>query len=169
MKIPIVDENDNIICCKDRKDRLPWEITRITSLWLGNEKSEVLLAQRAFTKKVHPGLWGPAAAGSVEEGETYDSNVVKEAEEEIGLTGVEFIPWDKLRRSSSHEYFVQSYIAFTTSDYPLVKQDEEVEAIKWFSKEELFKTLNENPEIFLYSIKERAEEFFKYADKNKKN
>ena len=79
MIIPIVNEQDEIIEYKDRNDRSPEEITRITSLWLGNEKGEVLLAQRAFNKKTSPGLWGPAAAGSVEKGETYDSNIIKEA------------------------------------------------------------------------------------------
>ncbi len=164
MRIPIVNESDEIIGYEDRKDRIPGSITRITSLWVGNEKGEVLLAQRAFTKKDSPGVWGPAAAGSVEEGETYDSNAVKEAEEEIGLKGAELIPWQKSRRTTSHAYFVQSYVAFIKSDYPLVKQDDEVEAIKWFSEEELLKALDEKPEMFLGSVRQRAEDFFNYPN-----
>lgn len=166
MRIPIVNEQDEIIGHKDIKDRNPKDITRITSLWLGNEKGEVLLAQRVFSKKTNPGKWGPAVSGSVEEGETYDSNVIKEAEEEIGLTGVKFTPWDKMRRTTSHAYFVQSYIAFIKSDYPLVKQDSEVEALKWFTKDELFKLLDEKPEMFLSSVRSRAIDFFNYENQN---
>jgi len=88
MKIPIVNEQDEIIKVVDIKDRKPGEICRITGLWLTDPEGNILLAQRAFNKKLSPGLWGPAAAGTVEEGETYESNIIKEAEEEIGLAGL---------------------------------------------------------------------------------
>ncbi len=164
MRIPIVNEQDEIIKNIDSKDRKPGEITRVTGIWVGNEKGEVLLAQRAFNKKRDPGLWGPAAAGSVEEGETYESNAIKELEEEIGLKNVKLIKGPKSRRSTSHEYFAQMFIAFVKSDYSFIKQDEEVEALKWFSKEELFKLLKEKPEIFLPSIQRTSGYFFNYAD-----
>ena len=47
----------------------------------------VLIVERqtAFDKKYDPGKWGPSAAGTVEEGETYQSNIIKELQEEIGL------------------------------------------------------------------------------------
>ena len=166
MKIPIVDEQDNIIKIIDSKDRKPGEITRVTGIWVGNEKGEVLLAQRAFSKRRDPGLWGPAAAGSVEEGETYESNAIKELEEEIGLKNVKLTKGLKSRRSTSHEYFAQMFLTFVKSNYPFVKQDSEVEAIKWFSKEELFKLLKEKPEIFLQSIHRTSEYFFDYANQS---
>lgn len=163
MKIPIVTEQDELIEYIDADNRIEGSITRITSLWVINEKGEVLLAQRAFTKRKDPGLWGPAVAGSVEEGETYESNIVKEAEEEIGLIGVEIKHWKKLRRKTTHDYFVQIFTAFVKSDYPFMKQDKEVEAIKWFSKEELLQKIDKNPEIFLSSMPERVVDFFEYS------
>lgn len=166
MKIPIVNEQDEIIGYKDRKDRNTIDITRITGLWLWNEKGEVLLAQRAFSKSINPGLWGPAVAGTVEEGETYESNIIKEAEEEIELYGLKPVLGPKLRRTTKHAYFVQWFTATINSDYPLVKQDSEVESIKWFSKEELMKALDETPEIFLGSLKDSALYFFNHATKN---
>jgi len=161
MRIPVVNEQDEIIGYKDRKDRNLVEITRITGLWLWNEKGEVLLAQRAFTKSIHPGMWGPAVAGTVEEGETYESNIIKEAEEEIGLKNLKPVLGPKLRRNSSHAYFAQWFTATVDSKYPLVKQDDEVESLRWFSKEELLKALEDTPEIFLTSLKGSAEYFFK--------
>src|SRR3989338_2507367 len=131
MRITIVNEQDEIIGYKDRKNRNTVDITRITALWLWNEKGEALLAQRAFSKSINPGLWGPAVAGTVEEGETYASNIVKEAEEEIGLKNLRPVLDQKLRRTTKHAYFAQWFVATISSDYPLVKQDSEVEAIKW--------------------------------------
>ena len=165
-KIPVVNEQDEIIGYKERKDRNTLEITRITALWLWNEKGEVLLAQRAFSKSINPGLWGPAVAGTVEEGETYESNIIKEAEEEIGLKNLKPIFDQKLRRTTQHAYFVQWFTATTDSSYQLIKQDSEVEAFKWFSKDELMNLLKTKPEMFLYSTKERVEYFFKNANKN---
>lgn len=166
MRIPIVNEQDEIIECKDRGDRRPGEITRIAVLWLWNEKGEALLAQRAFSKKNQPGLWGPAVAGSVEEGETYESNIIKEAAEEIGLKNLRPILSQKLRRNTSHSYFAQWFVATIHGDYPLVKQESEVEAIKWFSREELFKALEETPDIFLPSLKESAQYYFNNENQN---
>lgn len=160
MRIPIVNEQDEIIGYKDRKDRNKIDITIITGLWLWNEKGEVLLAQRAFSKKLHPGLWGPAVAGTVEEGETYESNIIKEAEEEIGLKDLRPTLGPKLRRDTAHSYFAQWFVATINSDYPLVKQDSEVEAIKWFNKEDLFRALGETPEIFFSSMEESALYYF---------
>ncbi len=60
--IPVVNEQDEIIGHKDREDRNTMDITRITALWLKNERGEVLLA---LAKTGDPGLWGPAVSGTV--------------------------------------------------------------------------------------------------------
>ena len=166
MKIPVVNEQDEIIGYKDRKDCNTIDVTRITALWVKNEKGEILLAQRALTKDNNPGLWGPAVAGTVEEGETYESNIIKEAGEEIGLRGVKFELGPKLRRTSKHAYFVQWFTITIKSDYILVKQDSEVEALKWFTEEEFFKMFNEHPEIFLRSLKESVEYFSNHENQS---
>lgn len=159
MRIPIVNEQDEIIGYKDRKDRNPKDITRVSALWLTDQDGNVLLAQRSFDKKNDPGLWGPAVAGSVEEGETYESNIIKEAEEEIGLLDLKPILGPKNRRSTSHEYFGQWFTVVVDHNYPFKKQDEEVEELRWFSKEELIKLLKEKPEMFLQNFKQYLDYF----------
>jgi len=64
MRIPIVNEQDKIIGYKDRKDRDLKDITRITGLWLWNERSEVLLAQRALNKTPNPEIFLPSLRDS---------------------------------------------------------------------------------------------------------
>ena len=82
----------------------------MSSLWVMNSKGEVLLAQRVFDKKHDPGKWGPAVAGTVEKGEDYDSNMLKEAGEEVGLKDFEFKKLQKLRRQTKFNYFSQFYL-----------------------------------------------------------
>lgn len=90
MKLPtvIVNENDEIIGHKLREEVDPKnDIYRVSALWVTNSAGDVLIAQRKLTKKHAPGKWEPAVAGTVEKGETDESNIYKEAQEEIGLSG----------------------------------------------------------------------------------
>ena len=161
MRIPIVNEKDEIIKNINIEERQIGDICRISALWITNEKKEILLAQRSFNKKRDPGKWGPAVAGTVEENETYEDNIIKEAEEEIGLKNIKPKTEFKNRRSTSHEYFSQWFSVVIDSNYPLVKQDSEVEQIKWFTKEQVIKKWNENPDFFLLNFNTYLDYFFK--------
>ena len=148
MRIPIVNEQDEIIGYEERETRNPKHICRVTGLWVTDKDQNILLAQRALVRKFNPGMWGPAVSGTVEEGETYKSNIIKEAREEIGLVNFELILGPKNRVSSGHEYFGQWFTAIVDNDYLFVKQIEKVENIKWFAKSEIIKLLDENPAMF---------------------
>ncbi len=161
MKIPIVNEQDEIIGYKDRDNKDPGDIIRASGLWVTDKDGNILLAQRSFSRKNDPGIWGPAVAGTVEEGETYESNIIKEAEEEIGLVGIKPILGPKIR-AKYKQYFGQWFTAVVDHDYLFKKQDEEVEELKWFTKEELMKFLEEKPEMFL-------KEFIRYVEMFKSN
>lgn len=153
-KIIIVDENDNIIAYKDRNSLKNEDIWRVSALWLTNSKGEVLMARRALDKIHNPGKWGPAAAGTLEEWETYDSNIVKETEEEIGLKNLEFKKDAKTKNSTGKQnYFCQWYTAQIDKSAEEFKiQKSEVAEVRWFSKEEIKKKLQENSNEFIYSV-----------------
>jgi isopentenyldiphosphate isomerase len=157
-KATIVNEDDKIIGYKNRGTLKQEDIYRVSALWIQNSKGDILLAQRSFNKNKGPGLWGPAAAGIVDEGETYDSNIIKEAEEEIGLKGYDFKKIEKRRVRNPYNYFRQLYFLKLDKeiDY-FIKQDEEVEKIKWFTKKELLEEIKNNPEKFLKSVSECIE------------
>ncbi len=149
MKIPIVNEQDEIIGYKDRKDRNPKDIFRATGLWMTNSDGDILLAQRSFSKKYNPGIWGPAVNGTVEEGETYESNITKEIEEELGLLDIKPVLGKKFRKNNEHRYFSQYFYLTLDMDIKDFKiNKEEVAEIKWFSRQELEKELKENPKKF---------------------
>lgn len=165
-KIIIVDENDNVIGHKEFKEMKTEDIYRVSALWIENSDGFVLLTKRALTKEHDPGKWGPAVAGTLEERETYEQNVVKEAEEEIGLKETEFLKGPKVRIYGKHNFFCQWFILKTESKLSEFKiQKEEVDEIKWFSKETLLKEIELNPEKFLLNMKKYTELFIKAKEK----
>ena len=152
-RVVIVDENDNFVRICERDAWNDGEIHRVSSLWVSNSKGEVLLAQRALTKKHAPGQWGPAAAGTVNEGETYETNVVKEAEEEIGLRVEieQLVPGHKeLLGKPNNRRFRQWFMTKLDVDLSSLKlQEEEVAAVKWQHWSELERDLLEHPDKFV--------------------
>lgn len=153
-RIVIVNDQDEITGHKERGTLAKEDIYRVSALWVTNLNGDILLAQRKFTKKHDPGKWGPAVAGTVDEGETYDENIVKEAEEEIGLAGIKPALGPKRRVSEEYNYFCQWYaLTVDKSAEDLTIQDEEVEQVKWFTRNELERELQDHPENYLDSLK----------------
>lgn len=162
MKIPIVDENDNIIRYKDREDRNSNDIFRITAIWVKDEDGNILLQQRKLNKKINPGKWGPSVSGTIEEGETYESNAYKEMEEEIGVKNFKLTEVRKIfREPKSGRKFVQLYTCVIPRNYELTSQEEEVEQLKWFSRQELLDIHNKNPNDFVDFMKDLIDIFIK--------
>lgn len=153
-KIIIVNEKDEIIGHKERGTLNQEDIYRVSALWIMNSKGEVLLAQRSFNKKIHPGKWGPAVAGTNDEGETYLSNIIKETQEEIGLLISSPKKLEKNKISSKNNYFVQWYyleLDQNISEFTL--QKDEVEKIKWFSREEFLEGIENINSDFLDTMR----------------
>ncbi len=153
-QIIIVDENDQQIGLKERSQlNHPQDIYRVAALWLTNSRGEILLAQRKLTKDKDPGKWGPAAAGTIDDGETYESNIYKEAAEEIGLTSVNFTKGPKLEVTGIRHYFTQWY--FATADIAtkdLVLQDDEVEQVAWVAPGVLLRDITEHPDQYVQGL-----------------
>ena len=157
---PIVDENDNLIGAKPRKDVLESDIFRVAGLVLVNKKGEILLAKRAATKKLDPNEWGHAAAGHVQAGETYEESIRRETEEELGIKLPCLAPLSK----SFHENinpitgklrrrFSQSFIALAELPISAFRPDPtEVSEVRWISLQNLEKELKLSPANFVPSM-----------------
>lgn len=155
MLIQVVDEEDVQIGVREREELTTHDTYRASALWLSNAKGEVLIAQRALTKKFAPGRWGCSVAGTLEEGETYESNILKETGEEIGLliTSDDLRVGPKLLIQAQHNHFVQFF--FATTDQEIVTIDPiEVMAVKWISVADLIKDAAVNPDLYSVSLKE---------------
>ena len=154
-KVIVVDKNNNIIGAKYRSELdEKKDIIRVSGIWIENEKGEILLAQRSFHKKHDAGKWGPAAAGTNDEGETYLSNILKEVKEEIGISlsehQIEFL--GTYFEETSHKYFVGLFYAKINSQTKFKLQKEEVEAVKWISWSDLEKDILKNSDRYLLSL-----------------
>jgi len=154
-KIILVDDQDNEIGSKYRDElNRETETYRCTGVWITNSKGEVLIAQRKRTKTKDPLKWGPAVAGTVEEGETYESNAYKELEEELGVTGMRLALGPKRHVvNSSGRFFGQWFLC--SIDKPASEfliQEDEVEQVKWMKREDLVDDLGQNPDRYVLSL-----------------
>lgn len=148
--IPIVDPGDNIISYKKRGDlNKARDIYRVSSIWITNDKNEVLMAQRAFNKRIHPGAWDVGVAGTIEKDETYEKNAKKEMLEELGVA-VPLTRGPKVRLEGEYNLFIQWFMARLNKTAEEIDfNKEEVVAVRWISKADLLKEIKEEPKKFL--------------------
>lgn len=150
MKIPIVNEQDEIIEYKERNNVTPDDTIRISICWVVNNVGEVLIAQRSAIKAVHPNKWSSASVGTNEEGETYESNICKELTEELGIQDVTPVFIKKMRiKTSEANYFAGVFLLkgyYSVSDFTM--QEEELQALKFVSISELSTMVDSQKDIF---------------------
>lgn len=159
-KITIVNQADEIIGYKTRGTLSEADFYRVAALWLTNSRGEILIAKRHHLKATHPGKWGPAVAGTVEEGETYETNIIKEAEEEIGLKNIKPTLGPKITILGSQPHFTQWYTLVLDREISEFKlQTSEVAAVKWISPEDLRTELQENPAEYLPRLEQYRQLF----------
>ena len=111
-------------------------------IWFYTTEGEILLAQRAASKTLHPLLWDVSVAGHVDAGETVDEGAIREIKEEIGLKikkkqlqkiGVFpcFQKYDNgIVDNEFHHTFLVEFNYFPTD---LIPQEDEVEDLKLVS------------------------------------
>jgi len=144
--IPIVDEQDNLLCHKERDMVWPGDIYRISDLRIRNSKGQHLIAQRALCKKNHPGYRSGAVCGTVEKGESYESNIRKEMFEEIGLPRdypLELGPMYLGKSEGWRKHWSQRFL--TTVDWDIADfcpAEDEVEKLLRVSSQELKKMIS---------------------------
>lgn len=153
--IPVVNKDDEIVGRKERETLdLKHDIVRSSSLWITNNKGDVLLAQRKFTKRTDPGKWAEAVGGTVEDDDDYEATVYREAEEELGIRGQVFTlgPKQFVKGPPAH-YFVQWY--YVCLDWPIeqfIPQESEVEQVKWWNLEALKVDIQQYPEKYIAAL-----------------
>ena len=161
MLIPIVNELDEVVGTKDRSNLdYTKDIFRSASLWITNKDGDVLLTQRSLDKKVNPGKWAEAVGGVVEGKDSYETTVLREAQEELGLSNVQIHTGPKQFINSPAKYFVQWYTA--EIDKPadeFVLQTDEVSRVAWIQKDKLKQQITENSDKFIPAMNEICDLF----------
>jgi len=145
--IDIADENNNLTGIRKMKSEAHksglWH--RASHIWIYNDIGEILLQFRSGEKKLYPRMWDVAAAGHIGAGEDPAEAAVRETLEEIGipvaLKDLDF--WGTWKIESKYEdirnnEFLYIYLyRFNGNEKELVLQKEEVEAVRFFSADEI--------------------------------
>lgn len=152
----VVDEDDNVIATKARGDILPSERVRIVCVWVENSQNQVLIAKRASTMSLDPGLWGPSAAGGVKVGSDYKATAIEELSEEIGLkvSTKDLLSRGMMLYETPRNGKRMCAVFSVKCDWPIenfITEPTEVDEIKWISKDDLAQDIKQSPKKYLES------------------
>lgn len=165
-KILIVDEDNIPVGSADRhKAHSSGKIHRIVRLFLFNTKGELFLQQRSMTVDNYPGLWDQSAAGHVDEGESNEDALRREALEEIGIhlsnikeVGTYYSENSRTMDGKNMRRFNTLYTAI--SDKEVAIDHDEVMAGRWVSLQEIDQLIAQHPEKYTNGMK-RALDFYR--------
>jgi len=133
----------------------------------------MLLAQRAHHKAQDPGVWGTAAAGKLEPGESFDDAVARETEEELGLTITDYTPKFLFEKDFAHpdgepRKFGIYYAILPKEKSKLIHVDaNEVAGFGWFTLETIEEKMRVQPEELVPSANTLWPEIFQALEKAK--
>lgn len=159
--LDVVDENNNITGRQEDREIVHrdglWH--REVSIWIMNEKGELLLQRRAATKKQSPNKWA-ITGGHVTAGEEPLYIAKKEILEEIGLNvkeeELEILFITKLEKKISDEQYNNhfSYFYFIKTDKEVsdfIIQKEELSCLKYISIKEIEEIVKKQDERYVFS------------------
>lgn len=124
---------------------------RAFSVFLFNEKGEMLLQRRADTKYHSPRLWTNACCSHPRDGETYKEGALRRLKEELGITTeieekFHFIYKADVGQGLWEHELDYVFTGKYEGDFQL--NPDEVSEIRYISLEDLEKEMIENPENF---------------------
>jgi isopentenyl-diphosphate delta-isomerase len=154
-QVVLVDEQGNELGLMGKTEAHKKGILhKAISVLIFNSKGEMLIQQRAFTKYHWAGIWSNTCCSHPRSGETFDDAAQRRLKEELGITTLlkkEFFFTYKAKDEKSglteHEYdWVFTGIFDDTFEY----NRQEINAVKWMTKEELQKEMDAEPEQFSF-------------------
>lgn len=137
----VVDKNDTVIGYRSRGDCHADKtlVHRAINILILNDKEEVLLQKRSMTKDTQPGYWTTSVGGHVSKEETYEEAAVREMIEEVGIQdSVVFVT--KFIFVFSQETEMEALFT-ARSNGPFYPNADEIDEVKFFTKNELIRTL----------------------------
>ncbi|MDD3119711.1 MAG: NUDIX domain-containing protein [Victivallales bacterium] len=135
----IVDEHNRVIGTARRAEchGNPKLLHRTSHVVVFHPDGRILLQKRAATKDIQPGKWDTAVGGHLDVGEDFEAAARREMHEELGLSPdlpLFFLFDARIRNeveSENTRVFGVTYVG------PLIFPPEEIEALRYWSAEEL--------------------------------
>ena len=143
----VVDEHDNVIDVKSRSEvhRLGLR-HRAVHVFLFRSNGDMLIHLRTATKEEFPSVWTSSASGHVSAGEGYADSVVRELQEELGVTAElhRVLRIDACLDTSNE--FTELFVA--KSDAVINADPSEIANITWVKRDEIQSRLATSPNDF---------------------
>jgi isopentenyl-diphosphate delta-isomerase len=152
-RLILVDEQDKILGYKSKGECHNGEgiLHRAFSLFIFNDRSELLLQKRAEGKRLWPMIWSNSCCSHPREGESYEYSTARRLKEELGLeTKLEYLykfEYQATWKGEGSEHELCSVYIGQSNDLPQVNKTE-IDEWKFISKEALNKELEENPDAY---------------------
>ncbi len=125
---------------------------KAVAMFIINSEGQVLLQKRSANKKMWPNMWDITAGGHVLAGEFGFQSIIREAEEELGISlnknDITFVGSSistNVQGDIVNNHFNEFYIVNKDIDETTLKlQEEEVSEVKWVDKNEIIERIKDN-------------------------
>lgn len=112
-------------------------------IWIMNKEGKFLIQKRTKSRKRFPNMWS-LTAGAVDTGETSVEGAIRETKEEIGIN-IEKEEFELILSIKRKHNFLDIWLVRKDIDLKdIVMQEEEVQKVKWVTKEELEEMIKNN-------------------------
>ncbi|MFG3260086.1 NUDIX domain-containing protein [Streptomyces sp. NPDC048172] len=140
--LDIVDAEDRVVGQRPRGEVYARGLRhRSTAIQVRDAEGRIFVHRRTPTKLIFPSMYDVVVGGVVGEGEEYDAAALREAEEELGVSGLP-TPERRLKflfGTAEHSWFLTVYEVVCT--LPVRPQAEEVAWWDWMAPDELERAL----------------------------
>lgn len=149
----VVDEQNNVLCHRTKAECHEGDgiLHRAFSVFIFNERGELLLQQRSADKRLWPLFWSNSCCSHPRRGETESAAALRRIEEELGITTeLEYLftfQYHAAFEDRGSEREVCAVFLGRTSD-PIRANEHEIAAWKWVSVEALEEGLAEEGERY---------------------
>ncbi|MGW7574772.1 NUDIX hydrolase [Streptomyces sp. NPDC054765] len=144
--LDVVDENDQVVGQAPRGEAYARRMrTRASFVLARDDRDRIFVHRRTPQKLVFPAHYDMFVGGVVGTGETYDQAALREAEEELGVQGLQ--PPEPLFKflyeTAEHTWWSAVYQVRCT--LPVAPQESEIDWYAFLTEEELTRRLGEWP------------------------
>lgn len=151
----VVDEEDNILDYMPRSKVHEQKLLhRTISISLYNDKGQILLQKRSSKKDNNPDKWANATGGHVNKGEEYEQTAHNEISEELNINPELIFIKKMIINDPAHTTMTSLYKTFSNGPFDFNK--EEIDEVKFFSKEDLKNNLDQLSESAKIVLREQG-------------
>lgn len=149
----VVDEQDRVVGAAPRREvHARGLLHRAVHAIVSNAAGQVLLQRRSERKDMYPNQWATSASGHVDRGEDYDTAIVRELGEELGIR-MDVVP-DRVCRIEACEQTGQEFVWVyrCRHDGPVTANADEISEVVWRTLAEIDRWMAERPGEFAPSF-----------------